>query len=106
MNNKLSHGGDATPLKLDYSLCSKFENCSAPICPLDPESHKRVYLKNERVCAWVREGVKHHGEAVLSGTLDPFLQKVILDHCSSITPSNVPYYSRVKHFSKSPSRFS
>ena len=30
--------------------CSKFNYCRAPICPLDRNLEKRVYLKGEPVC--------------------------------------------------------
>lgn len=30
--------------------CSKFESCSAPLCPLDPEIAKRVWYSEEDVC--------------------------------------------------------
>ena len=30
--------------------CSRFQRCSAPLCPLDPESEKRVYLEKEPTC--------------------------------------------------------
>lgn len=44
-------------------LCPKFSNCSAPVCPLDPEWPRARHLPGERVCLWLRELVKEGGEA-------------------------------------------
>lgn len=33
--------------------CSKFERCSAPICPLDPLIAKRYMLKEEKICPFI-----------------------------------------------------
>ncbi len=30
--------------------CSRFKRCSVPLCPLDPEVEKRVYLEGEPTC--------------------------------------------------------
>ena len=30
--------------------CSKFDRCSAPLCPLDPEINKRFWLVDEEIC--------------------------------------------------------
>jgi len=38
--------------------CNKFNSCSAPICPLDPDWEKRNYLKGEPSCLYLREHSK------------------------------------------------
>ena len=38
--------------------CPKWERCSAPICPLDPDVLKRSYLRDEPVCFFLREHCK------------------------------------------------
>lgn len=35
-------------------VCSRFDKCSAPVCPLDPESLSRVHLPDDRVCKHLR----------------------------------------------------
>lgn len=37
---------------MSFSKCPKFSNCSAPICPLDPDCMLRTCLPNERVCTY------------------------------------------------------
>ena len=38
--------------------CSKFEHCSANVCPLDPERHRRSSGRNEPVCFYLLEVAK------------------------------------------------
>jgi hypothetical protein len=45
--------------------CSKYDSCSAPICPLDTQWTQRRHLPGERVCLWLREAVKPDGRATL-----------------------------------------
>ena len=49
--------------------CSRFDYCNAPVCPLDPDWHKRTHLSGERVCGLLCELVKDGGEARLMGSL-------------------------------------
>lgn len=41
------------------AACPKFEACSAPICPLDPDWAKRSHGKGEAVCHWLRLWAKN-----------------------------------------------
>jgi hypothetical protein len=41
--------------------CPRFERCSAPLCPLDPQRPRRSHLRGEAVCAHLRELVKAGG---------------------------------------------
>lgn len=45
--------------------CPKFETCSAPICPLDADWHRRTHLRGESVCLFLLESVKDGAEARL-----------------------------------------
>lgn len=38
--------------------CPKFDSCSAPICPLDPNWRLRDMTGSEATCTWLREVVK------------------------------------------------
>lgn len=49
--------------------CPKFDKCSAPICPLDGEWHKRSHLKGERVCFFLAEASKRGGRLPQDGPL-------------------------------------
>ncbi len=43
--------------------CPKFQSCSAPICPLDPNWRKACHLKGERICFYLCEAQKNGSEA-------------------------------------------
>jgi len=47
--------------------CPKYERCSAPICPLDPNWRKRRHLKGERVCFYLCEAQKDGSEVIFGG---------------------------------------
>ena len=38
--------------------CPKFDRCSAPVCPREPEWQDRIHLKGERICFYMLEYVK------------------------------------------------
>jgi len=48
---------------LQMKDCPKFDRCSAPICPLDPDVFRRVYLPGEAICFYLAESVKPGAEA-------------------------------------------
>lgn len=39
-------------------LCPKFDSCSAPTCPLDPDWELRDMTRGDATCIWLREMVK------------------------------------------------
>jgi hypothetical protein len=47
------------------NTCPKFDNCSAPICPLDSDWHTRRMLRDERVCYYL---LKAKDDSTLNGT--------------------------------------
>ncbi len=49
------------------STCPKFDRCSAPICPLDPDWRLRVYRRDEPICFYLLEYVKPHARAQFIG---------------------------------------
>lgn len=42
--------------------CPRYDKCSAPICPVDPNWRRRSHLEGERVCVWLTELSKAGGE--------------------------------------------
>lgn len=57
--------------------CPRWDKCSAPICPLDPDWSKRVHRKGERICLWLTESVKENAKAVFEGAgLAHILQEI------------------------------
>jgi len=58
--------------------CPRFERCSANVCSLDANWHKRVHLEGERVCGLLTESVKPDAEARLRGVLPAELVEQVL----------------------------
>ena len=52
---------------MNMENCPKFEGCSAPICPLDPNWRKRLHLKGARVCFYLCDAQKDGSEAIFGG---------------------------------------
>lgn len=61
------------------SNCPRFDDCSAPICPLDPEWRYRKLVGAEAVCFWLREAVKAGGEAEIRAALPDDMARLVLD---------------------------
>jgi len=49
--------------------CPRFDSCSAPICPLDPEWPSAQHINGERVCGLLTELVKAGGRQRLNTIL-------------------------------------
>jgi len=61
--------------------CPKFDSCSAPICPLDPDWNKRVMLRDERVCFYLlKVNVDHALEGVEADTARVMLASELLPY--------------------------
>ena len=43
---------------MDMCDCPKWDSCNAPLCPIDPDISKRVYLRGEAFCFYMHEYVK------------------------------------------------
>jgi len=100
--------------------CPKYDTCSAPICPLDPDWRLRAHNPEDRVCPYLLESVKADAAERLRGLLlarkldtkekEEELGKLegILTACSAFRmfeqewPSNIR--ATVARASKSPSR--
>ena len=51
--------------------CPRFDSCSAPICPLDPQWPRAQHIQSERVCGLMTEVVKVGGQPRVAGILTP-----------------------------------
>jgi hypothetical protein len=60
--------------------CPRFERCNCGFCPALGGAH----LKDEPVCAWLREAVKPGGRAILEGALPGNLAEVVLGIAPSL----------------------
>ncbi len=50
--------------------CPKYDGCSAPICPLDRDWHRRAVDTGDPVCAYLRETAKPNIAAAYAGRYD------------------------------------
>lgn len=57
--------------------CPKFEDCNAPLCPLDNNLSSRSYLDGESVCFYVREYAKEDPE--IKTDIEHFIFKIVRD---------------------------
>ena len=65
--------------------CPRFLKCNAPICPLDADWQKRVFLKEDPTCFFLTESVKHGAETVLEGAWLKALYWAMVFVCPPIT---------------------
>ena len=47
----------------DFALCPKWEKCSAPVCPLDPDWKKRTFISEDACCFYLQEAAKSGAKA-------------------------------------------
>ncbi len=57
-NRPKRHMPMATRKRSQVTDCVKFEQCNAPICPLDPDWGERVWYGNEGICRYIRYRVQ------------------------------------------------
>jgi hypothetical protein len=64
--------------------CPRYDKCSAPICPLDPDWRLRSHLPGEPVCRWLTELAKPGGERRLRGELSEATASAIVQIAPAI----------------------
>ena len=84
--------------------CPKFESCSAPICPLEPDWPKRSHLDGERVCFYLTEYSKPAARPILRGALAREQYEAIVQAYPNIIASLGPVRRRLHRSSKYPPR--
>jgi hypothetical protein len=84
--------------------CPKFDSCSAPICPFDPERDKRTYLKGEPVCMYMLEYVKPGGVEKIRGTIGGKGATAIGRATQGVEERWKPLFRRLCIASQTPSR--
>lgn len=68
--------------------CDRFKSCSANICPLDKDWHKRVHHSYDRVCFYLIEAQKINAEALFKHTGREYLYRAIQAVVKSIISSH------------------
>lgn len=65
--------------------CARFDQCNAPICPLDPDWHLRKHHKGEPVCYLLREIAKDMPIApILGGIAAGKIERQVRETCPKI----------------------
>ena len=85
-------------------VCPKFDNCSAPICPIDPEWKKRVHTKGDPVCFYLRQHSKHGHRGKNTGGVPEELLKEVERVYPEVIARYAPLKSALKKASCSPSK--
>jgi len=89
---------------MDMSKCPKFDGCSAPICPLDPEWRIRKHLDGERVCFYLTEFSKEAGKALLKEGLPREHYEALVRVYPEVITLSGPIRRQLKRSSKNPPR--
>ena len=71
--------------ELTESQCSKFQKCTAPICPIDPIWHKRKHISGDRICFYLIEAQKPDAKAVFEVRSLGCLYGVMVTHAPQIS---------------------
>ena len=72
--------------------CPRFEKCSAPICPLDPDWQKCTLMNTDPVCYYQTEHAKTDAKAVFEGRGLSWLFELV----SKPTPSICYKWGRIR----------
>lgn len=84
--------------------CHRFDSCSAPICPIDPEMKRRTYSKGEAICRLMLESVKPDAELIFQGTIGVLHFQAITEAAEWAKSAHSSLKRRLEHASRTPSR--
>jgi len=86
------------------SMCPKFDRCSAPICPLDPDWRLRVYRKGEPICFYLLEYVKPDANAQFQGSIGVQIYEEIQASIDGISNRYAPLRTALERAKRTGSR--
>lgn len=84
--------------------CPKFEGCSAPICPIDPDMEKRTHLEGEKVCFYLTEYSKPTARPILRAGLTEELFEAIEEGYPKVITLSGPVRRQLERSSTNPPR--
>lgn len=90
-------------IKLSIS-CDRYNNCSANICPLDPDWQQRKHLNSERVCIYLLEAQKINAKAVFESGGREYLYLLIEEVAPAIISRHYPIKYALQQAKKTGSR--
>lgn len=91
-------------MPLTPSQCRFYETCSVPLCPVDSDWRKRVMMKGEAVCFYLREAVKEGAETHFKGDPAEDMYLAANDAMHDMTTSVYPLKIALEKASKSQSK--
>lgn len=102
-----SNGDNDTPTLArtpDPRHCSRYQRCSAPICPLDADWRLRKHIDGEPVCGLLLELAKDRGEATLQASLPREVALTVTTLAASILAAHGPVRRACEKAARSGSR--
>jgi hypothetical protein len=84
--------------------CDRFNDCSANICPLDPDWQQRKHLNGERVCFYLIEAQKINAKAIFECSGRGYLYFLMLEATQAIINRHYPIKYALKKAKKTGSR--
>ena len=75
------------------SDCPKFEVCSAPICPADPDWRHQVHRRGEPICFFLRMHSKNAFKALKEGSVP----RQLIDTVTKVFPEICARYTPIKN---------
>ena len=84
--------------------CPRFDQCCAPICPIDPDWRERAHRKDESVCAYLRRYAKDPLWGQKQGVVPTELWSRIVEVYPQVIARYAPLKKTLKRASVSPFR--
>lgn len=76
--------------------CKHFNRCNAPICPFDEHYIECIYLKDEPICYYLKEGVKQNGIVKIRGAIGEHASNKVQDCIKLIqSPHRPPNFGKL-----------
>lgn len=91
-----------TPMR----ACPKFDGCSAPIYPFDPDWPRRIHRKGEPVCFYLLESVKPGARARFEGFMAMPLYHAMERSVDAICTRHAPLRTALARAKRTGSRMS
>ena len=89
---------------IEMAHCPRFDQCCAPICPIDPDWRKRAHRKGEPVCAYLRRYAKDPLWGQKQGTVPIELWLKVVEVYPQVIERYAPLKKTLKRASVSPFR--
>ena len=89
---------------IEMAQCPRFDQCCAPICPIDPDWRKRAHRKDEPVCAYLRRYAKDPLWGQKQGVVPTELWSRIVEVYPQVIERYAPLRKTLKRASVSPFR--